>query len=302
VFISMDRYNNYTNGSSYASRTVYKHMTNAGYSEHRNKIGRAKKHTHTWMVRPPTPLESASAISMSARLERLEVEGKAVSRTWSELPPGRLSFSRVKDRRLQRAAGQMPTTKQFERQKVKHAPKTKIKVGILLDISASMGGHAALGCSLAWVLAEATRRVRGDVAVVAASNEVWPLVAPDEVQPGVIVTGTSAGGHDMGGGVLALDGALDLIEGEGARVLVVFSDGQFDTTRTKLLPLLGEAGVQVLWIEPKQLYAPEIQRPRQFYSQCEVAPEDTYTEVLEHIAAALETAVRRDKGLTGATL
>ncbi len=298
MLVSMDRFNTFDAARQYSGGVIRSTMTRSGYIAHRSQYGR----NSTWAIRPPTPLEQESAISTAKRLEKIEVRGAARSKSWSNDPSGKMNGSRYRKHKMTIRAGRVPTTKMFAKTKVQESPRTKVKVGILLDSSASMGTHCELGSSLAWVLAEATRRISGDVATVTVSNQVWPLVAPGESQSGVIVTGTSAGGHRIDDAVLALDAALNLVDGDGARLLVVFADGQFPHDRTETLPLMGESGVQVLWVGPGDAIEPKITRPRQFFSQCEVQDSDTYTDVLESIVSALESAVLRDKRLKGATL
>jgi hypothetical protein len=96
--------------------------------------------------------------------------------------------------------------------------------------------------------------VQARVASVVFGNGVSAITYPDGKAPAQVQEFSAHGGtEEFRAGFLALDGALNLMRGKGARLLIVASDNhlvrsQDANFRTAVLPELLAAGVGVLWI------------------------------------------------------
>jgi hypothetical protein len=103
---------------------------------------------------------------------------------------------------------------------------------------------------LAWALAWAMAQVSGELAAVAWNSRARPVAWPGRVPVDVVEPGCSGGSSACPESLRALDGALDLRAGSGARVVVVTTDGRIANRRSVLdeVRSLVESGVVVLWV------------------------------------------------------
>ena len=115
-----------------------------------------------------------------------------------------------------------------------------------------MGGAMEPMASAAWIMAEAVRRIQGKCAMVYYGNAVFPTLRVGEKLEQVRVYSADDGTEEAEVAFQALDGALDLQYGRGARLLVIVSDGHY---RPEIQPKVQEfvlkcekAGVAILWI------------------------------------------------------
>jgi hypothetical protein len=206
--------------------------------------------------RAVTEAEKVLAQQLATRVDRIMVDGDAMVTTATALPPGRIRFSAAVEHRLQIHNRRMPNARPFARRRIEHSPRTPLKVGFILDISASMSHVAALGASAAWVVSEAVARVNGEVANVAFSRGIYPLQAPGERTQRVMEFTTVGGYHYFDRALLMTDAALNLIDSDGARVLLVFSDAQYGPSNSQGFATLDEAvqnGVAVVFITDESL-------------------------------------------------
>jgi hypothetical protein len=110
----------------------------------------------------------------------------------------------------------------------------------------------------AWVLAEAGRRIQAKTAMVYYGNDVFPTLKVGQKLDEVRVFTAPDGTEKFGMGFSALDGALDLFYGRGARMLVVVSDGCYTQEETdnakQIIRECEKNGVAVLWISTESLH------------------------------------------------
>jgi hypothetical protein len=104
----------------------------------------------------------------------------------------------------------------------------------------------------AYVLSEAVRRVQGRTAMVYYGNSVFPTLKPGEHLSEVKIYGANDSTEEFDPAFRALDGALNLLNGDGARLLVVVSDGHYRSDQRsearEWMRRCEEAGVAVLWM------------------------------------------------------
>lgn len=211
-------------------------------------------------TRPPAPAERVAARQLGRALDTAAVRDRAVIKTGSVMPPGRLRMRGALAADAQRAAGALPTATPFVRTIRKVTPAPPLRLGIACDVSGSMYLVAAPVASAAWILAQAAHHTRTDAttATVIFGKHVRPITRPGETPTLVTEFDAGDGTEDIPTALDALDGALGLSRPGAARLLVVISDGQF-TPRKRAggqtrMDRLRRSGCAVLWLAPPSPY------------------------------------------------
>ncbi|WP_053726678.1 VWA domain-containing protein [Streptomyces sp. WM6378] len=201
--------------------------------------------------RAPTALERAAARRLGLALARARFRDTARVRVASALPPGRLSGRDAMLGAAQRALGVPVTVRPFRTVRRKRTDEPPVAVGVAVDVSGSMRAYTPIVASTAWMFAHGTREVAGKAATVAFGTAVTPIVAPGQPPSQVTEFHANDGNHRFTEAVNALDGALGLSRKDGARVLVIVSDGHWEPEERlggkRLVRRLTKAGVHVLW-------------------------------------------------------
>ncbi|GAA1214442.1 VWA domain-containing protein [Prauserella alba] len=207
-------------------------------------------------TRTPTHSERNAARQLARALTTAGTRERTPTKTRSTAPPGRLSMRGAMAADAQRAAGAIPTAEPFTRTTRTTVPAPPLRIGIACDVSGSMASFAEPTASAAWILAEATRHtaVVATSAAVIFGHTVRPVTHPGTTPPHVTEFGTGDRAHQIDTAISALDGALNLGRPDAARLLVIISDGRFETA-TKApaqrdLDRLRANGCGVLWLEP----------------------------------------------------
>lgn len=207
-------------------------------------------------TRTPSAPERAAARTLGRALSTAGVRDRAVVKTTSTLPPGRLRMRGALAADAQRAAGALPTAEPFIRTTRRTVPAPPLRIGIACDVSGSMGRFADPVASAAWILANAAHHatVPADTATVIFGNHVRPITRPGSTPKQVTEFDANDGWEDIATAIDALDGALGLAQPGAARLLVIVSDGHFrDTPRRDgqhRVDRLRAAGCAVLWLAP----------------------------------------------------
>lgn len=207
-------------------------------------------------TRPPTGAERRAARRIGEALTTAGARDRAVTRTTSALPPGRLRMRGALAADAQRAAGAVPTAEPFTRVTRAAVLTPPLRVGIACDVSRSMTRFTGPVSSTAWVLASAARhaRVAMTAATVIFGQTVHPIGRPGVVPDRVTLIAATEGRHAIDEAVDALDGVLDLTGPGAARLLVIVSDGNYETARATAgrarVDALRATGCGVLWLAP----------------------------------------------------
>jgi hypothetical protein len=170
-----------------------------------------------------------------------------------------------------------------------------LTVGVMVDISGSMYSAMEPMATTAWVMSEAVRRVQGRTAMVYYGNEVFPTLKPGQHLDQVNVWEANDGYEKFDEAFRALDGALNLLNGSGARLLVVTSDGAYRSKEAERaihwVTRCKQAGVAVLWLPfDNGMYARGVER----------AGARVLSGVLDPSASALEIGKEASRVLTEA--
>jgi hypothetical protein len=152
--------------------------------------------------------------------------------------------------------GELPTRKSKTR---KHTDDPTLRLGVMVDISGSMGSAMNAMGTTAWVLSEAGRRIQAETAMIYYGSGIFPTLKRGQRLNEVTIYTAPDGTEMFGEAFEALDGELGLTFGDGVRMLVIVSDGNYTPKQTewavKVLRECKANGVAVLWITPKDCYS-----------------------------------------------
>jgi hypothetical protein len=157
-------------------------------------------------------------------------------------------------RSAQKATGQRPTAEQWRHTVTAVTDEPKLRVGLLTDISGSMSDAAEPMGSTAFVVGNAVERIGGLFGSAVFGVGVYGVVAPHERIDVVPVVNPADGWENIQQGFYALDYVLDLLDGDGVKILVLATDGRlvhpeqlaFGQT---MIQLCEKAGVTVLHLD-----------------------------------------------------
>ena len=212
------------------------------------------------MVRPPTQEEVRAAVMLSKTfLKAAHPEPvKTIRRTVE--PPGRIDMRRRTAAKHQKQQHVPVTAKQYKRIVLDYAPPFRKKLAFGGDISGSMGGaQEPLGVAR-YILTEAMDRVDGQTAAVLFGLNAHPIQKVGQKVRQVEVYGAYDGHENYVEAFSMLDGALNLIDGDGARLLVMVTDGHFNLPEAVdyaeiTMDMCRTAGVGVLWVNVSGYFA-----------------------------------------------
>lgn len=209
-------------------------------------------------TRVPSGAERAAAVKIAQMLERAKYRERDEKEINSILPPGRLRSRAIVQNAAYKAQGSMMTANPWRRTVRRHTDDPKLTVGVMVDISGSMSDAMQPMAVTAWAMSEATRRVQGRCAMVYYGQDVFPTLKPGQHLDQVTVYNAPDATEKFDKAFKALDGSLGLLNGTGARLLVVVSDGCYTPEEYKKakawLQECDRNGVAVLWLPFSKTY------------------------------------------------
>ena len=226
---------------------------------HNSTLGQSGSASRLHETRPPKGEERAGAVKLAQMLEKAKYVERSATEITSVVPQGRLKTRAVVQQKALEAKGvktQIPT---WRATKHKQTTDPILSIGVMVDVSGSMGSAMNPMASIAWILSEAGRRVQARTAMVYYGSGVFPTLKVGQHLEEVKVYTAPDGTEEFGQAYKALDGTLGLTYTEGVKLLVVVSDGHYrgdqDKEVDKALAECDKAGVGVLWITPKECSA-----------------------------------------------
>jgi len=209
-------------------------------------------HSRLLASRAPSGDERVAANMIATKLEKAKYRDRDETVVSSVLPPGRLRARAAVQAAALRERGVMQQAEAWRRTVRKQTDEPTLNVGVLVDISGSMGSAMEPMAVTAYVLSEAVRRVQGRAAMVYYGNDVFPTLRAGEHLSEVKVYSAPDGTEKFDKAFQAVDGALNLLYGDGARLLIVVSDGHYtpDESRKaqRWMRRCAEQGVAVVWL------------------------------------------------------
>lgn len=210
-------------------------------------------------ARQPNSRERGAAVRLSRDLEKARYRDREVVDFDSQIPPGRLDGAEAMRLSAARwAGGDTSRYQPFKRRERFEVDEAKLTVGIMCDTSGSMM-RVQPGIGIAtYVISEAVYRIENATAAQVYFGEaVRPGLRKGERLREVRTWKGGGAYEEFDRGFRALDGELDLLNGTGARLLFVASDGEYkDTGRRNQVELSNQwikactdNGVAVIWLQ-----------------------------------------------------
>ncbi len=177
--------------------------------------------------RKPEPSERVAANRLAAMLERITFHDRVVVKRDRVLPGGKLRPRAAVAQAADRSRGgrtQVPIWRAKERH---HSAETPVKVGIATDVSGSMSGNVEPSAVLTYVLSHAVSTIDGQVATATFGNAGYLINRAYERSDTVQRWKANGSYEAFRDAALLLDNELNLLDSDGARILVVFTDSEF---------------------------------------------------------------------------
>jgi hypothetical protein len=214
--------------------------------------GEASTRSQLVEKRSPNGQERNSAVKIAKALERAKYRERGVIEIGSVVPPGKLNTRKIIQAKALEQKGIHTQPTAFSKKVRKHTDEPTLSVGVMVDISGSMSSAMNPMASTAWIMSEAVRRVQGRCAMVYYGSDVFPTLKAGQRLKEVNVYSAPDGTEKFDRAFRALDGALNLLNGEGARLLVVVSDGHYTNEEMESakawVARCSKNGVAVLWL------------------------------------------------------
>ena len=246
--------------------------------------------------RPATAEERVSAVRIGQALEKAKYRDRVRIEAHSATPPGRLRTRALVQGNALRARGVMVETEPWNRVQRKHTDAPNLTIGVMVDISGSMRSAMEPMASAAWILSEATKRVQGKVAMVYYGEDVFATLKAGQHLDKVNVYTAADGTEKFDKAFQALNGSLNLLNGSGARLLVVVSDGHYTADESEKAlqwtKRCAQSGVGVLWLGAGH-YGSNGERYTTASSASYVRLGETVTEAADAIGKAAQEALTR---------
>lgn len=196
--------------------------------------------------------ERIACVKIAKALEKAKYRERGITEIDSVLPPGKLNVRKIIEAKALEQKGIYTQPNAFTKKVRKHTDQPELTVGIMVDISGSMGSAMNPMASTAWIMSEAVRRVQGKCAMVYYGSDVFYTLKAGQRLKEVNVYSAPDGTEKFDRAFRALDGSLTLLNGQGARLLVVVSDGHYTNDETEKakawISACSKNGVAVLWL------------------------------------------------------
>jgi hypothetical protein len=203
-------------------------------------------------VRKPTSVERVASVKVAQMLEKAKYRERDVTIVRSVLPQGRLKSRALVQAQALKSKGVHTQVEAWEHKTRKHTDEPTLSIGVMVDISGSMGGAMTPMAITAWVLANAGRRIQASTAMVYFGSGVFPTLRKGEPLDEVRIYTAPDGTEKFDQAFRAIDGHLTLLDGKGARLLVIVSDGHYSgsepSNAKKWIAECDRLGVAVLWL------------------------------------------------------
>lgn len=200
--------------------------------------------------RPPSAAERIAAVKIGDMLDRARYQERLVTPTSTQLPPGRLRSRAMVQRAAEQSRGAMATAEPWRGRRRRHVDDPNLTLGVMCDISGSRYRAMEPTATAAWVFSEAGKRIQARTAMVYYGDSVFPVLKPGQHLDEVNVYSAPDSTEKFTRAFTALDGALELLRGSGARLLVIISDMYYTQHEHEyalsVMPRLIRAGVGVM--------------------------------------------------------
>jgi hypothetical protein len=253
-----EEYKEQAEARSESAKSDSKDKANADKTFSTTGPGAGKTSSRLRERRAPNSAERTAAVKLGGLLDKAKYRDRVEIRGTAITPPGRLRTRALIQNRAMKENGVHATVEPWRRTIRKNTDDPTLKVGVMVDISGSMGSAMEPMASTAWVLSEAVRRIQGRAAMVYYGESVFATLKPGQHLSEVAVYTAPDGTEKFNEAASALNGAMNLTGGSGARLLVVVSDGIYTDSQTpkakEWLKRMTDNGVGVVWLTESENY------------------------------------------------
>lgn len=203
-------------------------------------------------TRKPTSAERVGAVKIAQMLEKAKYRERDLTIVGSVVPAGKLRTRALVQAQALKERGVFTPVQAWRKKVRKQTDEPTLTIGVMVDVSGSMGNAMNPMASMAWIMSEAGKRVQAKSAMVYYGQDVFPTLRVGERLDEVRVYTAPDGTEKFDKAFQALNGSLDLLYGSGARLLVVVSDGAYTTEEQrackKWIKECDKNGVAVVWL------------------------------------------------------
>lgn len=210
--------------------------------------------------RDPSSEERAAATKMAAKLRKVVYPSRQRTKVLTPEPPGRIN-SRELVRLAQQIDSGIPiTAKPFRIVKRAKTIHTPIKVGIMCDVSGSMARAQLPLAVTSWALADALHQVQGKVSVVLFGTNAYPIHSSRDRVTKIEVYDATGSHEDFESGFSLIDADLNFFDEDGARLLVIITDGHFVLESATdyaeyVMEMCRRKNIGVIWVDISGYFA-----------------------------------------------
>jgi hypothetical protein len=211
--------------------------------------------SHYRTSRPPTSDERRAAKMLARTLETIDYRDRAVQKVTSVVPPGRLRGRMAVQADAMAEQGRDNSgVEVWSGKRRKRVDSTPLTIGFAGDVSGSMGSAMEPLASSQWVMTTAGAHIDAKVASVLFGDRVHGITPAGVREKDVRLFAALDGTEEFKAAALALDKELNLLDGRGARLMFIASDGVFvcpkdaEYART-FMALAKRKGVAVIFLD-----------------------------------------------------
>ena len=249
-------------------------------AQHRHATGKPSDISRGKEIEPSNS-DFAAASQLAKVLENLNIYDRGKFTKDQITPPGRMKSRAAVQQAAERTLKLAPNAKPWARTMRTVDMNPPLTVGIMTDVSGSMGWAEQLSAKLAWIVQHAVSTINGRVASLAFGEGATVVLRPGEKLHHAQVVSANNGGEEFDMGAGTMDVMLNLVHGTGTRMLFVITDGYFvfENMMEKAaawIDLLTSKGVHIVWITPdKSAMKPVEERDRNYDSPLTYTPDKT---------------------------
>jgi hypothetical protein len=206
--------------------------------------------------RPPTASEQRAATILSQKLLASDNRNiPDIGRTTRAVPPGRLRSRAAAQAAAYRDLGlRGPRPELFKARVYSPEQRGKLSIALLSDVSGSMQEGVDALSSVHWMLSHAGHRAGARTCAIHFGAAVHGISRPGQLDENVQLYEANDPWENFSSAALAADHELNLLDGDGARLLVVCSDARFNKVTeqsfaTAFMTLCRRKDVAVIWVQ-----------------------------------------------------
>jgi hypothetical protein len=209
---------------------------------------------HLTGTRQPTSEERRAAKALARSLEQIDYRDRAVRKVTSIVPPGRLRGRMAVAEAASKSKGLDFDGALWQGKRRVRVDSTPLTIGFAVDISGSMGSAMKPLASTQWVVSTAGAHIDAKVSSVHFGEHVYGVTPAGVREKEVRTFYPGDGSEAFRDAALALDKELNLLDGSGARLLFIASDGVFVVPSEQVyartfMALAARKGVAVIFLD-----------------------------------------------------